>query len=221
MKVGKFFLFITFIAFLVLNMNLVIQAEPNVSATLANYEAGDSSLMEKLKQNPKYILATTLLQSTIDLLETRITPEQHKRLSQWQERWVNGERDMEVSQLAKTMPLEQAHIKATVERMRILIRIAAVVPPSSTYENEFSLFSASVQDNTVTVYGSARNAEGQSCSFKGIGALNRGWVQISNESANDFYVLFTPKAAYIAYVGSNKDMGCPENVSFSGPYVKE
>ncbi len=196
-------------------------AETKPPMSTAPQSTKKGSLEEQLAENPKYILATKLLQSTIDLLETRITPEQHKRLSQWQYNWNHGEKDAEVAKHAKTMDIERAHIKATVERMRVLIRIAAVIPATSDYENANSFFSAQVHDGTVTIQGTARNAAGETCSFHGLGALNKGWMQISNQNNNDFYVLFTPKAAFITYVGDNASVGCPENVYINGAYSKQ
>ncbi len=192
---------------------------PAVKPATAPASSGHS-LEERLAQNADYILATKLMQSTIDLLETRITPEQHKRLSQWQQKWAHGEKDAEIAKLSKTMPLERAHIKATVERMRVLLRIAAVVPPTSIYTSKDASFTAIVQENNISVQGTARNAQGQTCAFYGKGRVNKGWMQMHNGTHADFYVLFTPKAAFITHVGDSASVGCPE-VAFNGAYVKK
>ncbi len=182
------------------------------------------SLQEELAQNPQYILATNLLNATIHLLETRITPEQHKRLKQWQKKWKDSEQAEAIARLSKSMPITEAYIKATEERTAVLLRIAAVVPASASYVGTSARFSTAVQDGVVTVQGSAHDKTGKTssaCTFQGLGALQKGWIQISNQSALDFYVLFTPKAAYITHLGSPKDMGCLNDVDFTGAYIKE
>ncbi len=187
----------------------------------ATQQGHTSTLQGSLTNNPQYILATKLMQSTIDLLETRITPEQHKRLSKWQKKWIDGEKAAEIARLSKSMSLERAYITATVERMRVLLRIAAVVPATSSYNSTQGFFNASVSETSITVQGTARNAQGETCSFTGTGTLNKGWMQMKNAAHEDFYVLFTPKAAFITYVGDNASVGCPAQVTFGGPYVKE
>ncbi len=180
-----------------------------------------SSIEEQLAQDPKYQLASNLLDATISLLETRITPEQHKRLTRWQKKWKDGEQAAEIRRLSATMPKLSAYTKAIEDRMDILLRIAAVVPMSAHYEGEGANFSTSVHDGVVTVQGAAFDKKGHSCTFEGMGALEKGWIQVSNRTTDDFYVLFTPKAAYISYLGTPKDMGCLDGVNFIGAYVKQ
>ncbi len=201
--------------------NMTVRKDISVTQnTQANEQISDTP-ENKLANHPPYVLANALLNATIDLLETRITPEQHKRLSQWQKKWTDGEQAAEVAKLSKTMSTVEAYTKATEERNAVLLRIAAVVPSAGTYNGKSSSFSISSHDGTLTVQGSAHNAQGQACTFQGIGALNKGWIQVSNQAENDFYVLFTPKAAYIYYSGSDVDMNCPEGASFKGDYVKQ
>ncbi len=178
------------------------------------------SLEQQLAQHPQYVLAHNLLNATIMLLETRITPEQHNRLSRWQKKWKDGEQATEVAKLSKKMSLVEAYTKATEERNAVLLRIAAVVPSTGTYQGKLASFSVSAHDGTLTVQGSAYNEQGKVCTFQGIGALKKGWIQVSNQSASDFHVLFTPKAAYI-YYGEDAKTNCSEGIIFRGAYNKE
>lgn len=223
------------------------QQPVTVQGTLITYEGGDSGMDEDTVQcvpaaksvstkalklteplhnkysqeSETYALADVLLNATWKQVKPNVNNAQYKQILQEQRQWASKGRDAAASRYAASMPEVEAFAKAMQDRTTELAKLIAVEPMRGTFNNKFAEFTAILQGDSVLVEGDSQSEQGNLCGFDGKGTVGKGWITMKHDDFPDFYILFTPKGAQVAYTTSGEAQGCGANVGFSGSYTKK
>ena len=168
-----------------------------------------------------YALADALLNATWKQVKPNVSDAAYRQILKEQREWTSKGRDDAAGRYAASMPDMDAYIKAMQDRTADLVKIVASQPQNGKYEAKYASFTAVVQANDVLIEGDAYNHQGNTCIFDGKGERAMGWITMKHSEFPDFYLLFTPKGAHIAYATSGESQGCGANVGFNDSYVKK